>query len=204
MFVGRKGQLLGVFKIGDELKENAAEVLRVIREGGVEVVIATGDGSLASDRIAAELGVTEVHRGMTPIEKLELIKSKRAEGGLVAMAGDGINDAPALAQATVGIAMGDGTDIAIESADVVVIGGDLNGIRRALTLSRATMSNIRAGLLFAFVYNVALIPIAAGVFFPLTGIVFSPAYATIAMSLSSVSVILNALRLTEVERVIEL
>ena len=195
VFVGRKGQLLGVFKIGDELKENAAEVLRVIREGGVEVVIATGDGSLASDRIAAELGVTEVHRGMTPIEKLELIKSKRAEGGLVAMAGDGINDAPALAQATVGIAMGDGTDIAIESADVVVIGGDLNGIRRALTLSRATMSNIRAGLLFAFVYNVALIPIAAGVFFPLTGIVFSPAYATIAMSLSSVSVILNALRL---------
>ena len=152
-----------------------------------------------AERVAAKLGITEVRAEVLPSQKLEIIKTLQKVGDKVAMAGDGINDAPALAQADVGIAMGSGTDIAMESADITLLKGDLRGIARARNLSRASMRNIRQNLLFAFLYNLLGVPIAAGIFYPFTGLLLSPMIASAAMTFSSVSVIANALRLRSVK-----
>jgi Cu+-exporting ATPase len=159
----------------------------------------TGDNQITANAVAGKLEIDQVHAEILPEQKAELIKKLQAEGHIVAMAGDGINDAPALAQAHVGIAMGTGTDVAIESAGITVVKGDLRGIVRARRLSRATMRNIRQNLFFAFFYNTAGVPIAAGVLFPFFGILLSPMIAAAAMSFSSVSVITNSLRLKRVE-----
>jgi Cu+-exporting ATPase len=159
----------------------------------------TGDNQITANAVARKLGLEHVYAGVLPEEKAEIIKELQAKGHIVAMAGDGINDAPALAQAHVGIAMGTGTDVAIESAGITLVKGDLRGIVRARHLSRATMRNIRQNLFFAFIYNTAGVPIAAGVLFPFFGILLSPMLAAAAMSFSSVSVITNSLRLKRVE-----
>jgi len=166
-----------------------------LREDGVRVVMLTGDHKTTAQAVATRLGLDEVHAEVQPAQKAELVAKLQAEGRIVAMAGDGVNDAPALALAQVGIAMGTGTDIAMQSAGVTLVRGDLRGIARARRLSRATVRNIRQNLFFAFVYNLLGVPIAAGVLYPSFGMLLSPMIAAAAMSLSSVSVIANALRL---------
>jgi len=195
MFVAVDGQLAGLAGVADPIKASTREALRLLREDGVRVVMVTGDSRATADAVARELGIEEVHAEVPPDRKGEIVRELQAAGRVVAMAGDGINDAPALALANVGIAMGTGTDVAIESASVTLVRGDLRGIVRARRLSRATMRNIRQNLFFAFLYNSLGVPIAAGVLYPVFGLLLSPILASAAMTFSSVSVIANALRL---------
>jgi Cu+-exporting ATPase len=185
----------GLIAVADPVKASTPEALRSLREAGVRVVMLTGDGRTTASAVAAQLGIEEVLAEVLPEQKSEAVKRLQAEGRIVAMAGDGINDAPALAQAHVGIAMGTGTDVAMESADVTLVKGDLRGIARARRLSQATLRNIRQNLFFAFVYNALGVPLAAGVLYPVSGLLLSPMVASAAMTVSSVSVIANALRL---------
>jgi Cu+-exporting ATPase len=195
VFVAIDGKPAGVLGVADPIKESTPEALRSLHDEGLRVVMLTGDGRTNAEAVARSIGLDEVRAEVLPAEKGAEVKRLQDEGHIVAMAGDGINDAPALAQAQVGIAMGTGTDVAMESAGVTLVKGDLRGIARARKLSRATMRNIRENLLFAFLYNALGIPIAAGVLYPVSGILLSPMIASAAMTLSSVSVILNALRL---------
>jgi len=195
VFVAIDGKLLGLLAVADPIKEHAAEAVRALHEAGLRIVMATGDNMETAQAVAKALGIDEVHAELMPQDKTELVR-KMAEGeAVVAMAGDGINDAPALAAADVGIAMGTGADVSIESAGLTLLRGDLGAIVRAVHLARATMRNIRQNLVFAFGYNALGVPIAAGLLYPVFGILLSPMIAAAAMSLSSVSVITNALRL---------
>jgi Cu+-exporting ATPase len=195
MFVVIDGRAAGTIGVADPVKESTAEAIRALHEEGLQVVMLTGDNPVTANAVARKLGIDRVTAEVLPEQKAEIVKKLQAEGRVVAMAGDGINDAPALAQAQVGIAMGTGTDVAMESAGVTLLKGDLRGIVRARRLSRATMRNIRQNLFFAFVYNSIGVPIAAGVLYPFFGLLLSPMIAAAAMSFSSVSVITNALRL---------
>jgi len=198
MFVAIDGRAAGLLGVADPIKETTLEAIRALHAEGLRIVMLTGDSRTTAQAVAKHLGIDEVVAEVLPDQKAEVIKRFQAEGRRVAMAGDGINDAPALAQAHVGIAMGTGTDVAMESAGVTLVKGDLMGIVRARRLSRATMSNIRQNLFFAFVYNALGVPVAAGVLYPFFGLLLSPVLAAAAMSLSSVSVIGNALRLRNV------
>ena len=198
MFVAVDGQLAGLLGVADPIKASTAEALKMLQDDGVRIVVLTGDNRVTAQAVAKKLGIDEVEAEVLPDQKASVVKRLQAQGRIVAMAGDGINDAPALAQAQVGIAMGPGTDVAMESAGVTLVKGDLRGIAKARRLSRATMGNIRQNLFFAFFYNVLGIPIAAGVLYPVFGLLLSPIIASAAMSFSSVSVILNALRLRKV------
>ena len=195
IFVGVDEQVAGIIAIADPVKDTTPAALEALRAEGIEVVMLTGDNRVTAEAVARRLGIDRVEAEVLPDHKSDIVKRLRAEGRVVAMAGDGVNDAPALAAADVGIAMGTGTDVAIESAGITLLKGDLTGIVRARKLSQATMSNIRQNLVFAFIYNVAGIPIAAGVLYPAFGWLLSPMIAAAAMALSSVSVITNALRL---------
>ena len=195
IFVAVDGALAGILAIADPVKATTPEAIKALRTMGVRVVMLTGDNRTTADAVARKLGIEDVEAEVLPEDKSKVVSRLRGEGRVVAMAGDGVNDAPALAAADVGIAMGTGTDVAIESAGVTLLSGDLRGIVRARRLSQATMGNIRQNLFFAFVYNAAGVPIAAGVLYPLTGLLLSPIIAAAAMALSSVSVIGNALRL---------
>jgi Cu+-exporting ATPase len=199
MFVAVDGQLAALAGVADPIKPSTREALRLLRHDGVRVVMVTGDSRATAEAVARDLGIAEVHAEVPPDRKGEIVRELQAAGRVVAMAGDGINDAPALALANVGIAMGTGTDVAIESASVTLVRGDLRGIVRARRLSRATMRNIRQNLFFAFLYNTLGVPIAAGVLYPVFGLLLSPIVASAAMTFSSVSVIANALRLRRVE-----
>jgi Cu+-exporting ATPase len=199
IFMAVDGQVSGIFGIADPVKATTAEALAGLRAQGVRVVMLTGDNRVTAQAVARRLGIDEVEADVLPDRKSAVVARLKAEGRIVAMAGDGVNDAPALAAADVGIAMGSGTDVAIESAGVTLLKGDLMGIVRARHLSRATMSNIRQNLFFAFIYNAAGVPIAAGLLYPMFGILLSPIIAAAAMSLSSVSVVGNALRLNGVK-----
>ena len=199
MFAAIDGQQAGILAVADPIKENTPEAIRMLHQEGVRIVLLTGDSRVTAEAVARELDITEVIAEVLPDQKSEVIKRLRKEGRLVAMAGDGINDALALAEADVGIAMGSGTDVAMESAGVTLIKGDLRGIAKARRLSRATMRNIRQNLFFAFVYNAIGIPIAAGVLYPVFGLLLNPMIASAAMSFSSVSVVGNALRLRKVK-----
>jgi Cu+-exporting ATPase len=198
MFVAVAGQLAGLIGVADPIKESTHEAVDLLHGSGVELVMLTGDSRTTAEAVAKKLGIDRVEAEVLPEQKAEVIKKLQAEGKKVAMAGDGINDAPALAQADVGIAMGTGTDVAIESASITLIKGDLRGIAKSRLLSRKTMRNIRQNLFFAFVYNAAGVPIAAGVLYPLFGVLLSPMIAAAAMTFSSVSVIGNALRLRQI------
>lgn len=195
MFVAADGKLCGLLAVSDPIKETTPQAIRELHEEGLRVVMLTGDNRVTAEAVAAKLGIDQVVAEVLPDEKAAAVKKFQTEGKIVAMAGDGINDAPALAQAQVGIAMGTGTDVAMESAGVTLVKGDLIGIVRARKLSRATMANIKQNLFFAFVYNSFGVPVAAGVLYPFLGLMLSPMIAAAAMSLSSVSVVSNALRL---------
>jgi len=195
IFIGVDGSVAGIFAIADPVKETTPEAVEALHAAGIEVVMLTGDNRVTAEAVARTLGIDRVEAEVLPDHKADVVQRLRAEGRVVAMAGDGVNDAPALAAADVGLAMGTGTDVAIESAGVTLLNGDLTGIVRARQLSGKTMSNIRQNLVFAFMYNVAGIPIAAGVLYPVLGLLLSPMIAAAAMALSSVSVITNALRL---------
>ncbi|MCC4253318.1 MAG: heavy metal translocating P-type ATPase [Pseudomonadota bacterium] len=195
MFVAFDGQPAGLLAVADPIKPTSASAIAALHQRGIRVVMLTGDSRATAEAVAREMGIDEVHANVSPEDKHRRIEELKAEGRRVAMAGDGINDAPALAAADVGIAMGTGTDVAIESAGVTLVRGDLTGVVQAIVLSRATMRNIRQNLFFAFAYNTLGIPVAAGVLFPFTGLLLNPMIAAAAMSLSSVSVIGNALRL---------
>jgi len=199
MLLAVDGKAAGLIGVADPIKASTLEAIRALHEEGVQVIMLTGDNRITAEAVAKKLGIDRVEADVLPDQKASIVKQLQAQGRIVAMAGDGINDAPALAQAQVGIAMGTGTDVAMESAGVTLVKGDLNGIVRALRLSRATMKNIRQNLFFAFIYNVLGIPIAAGVLYPIFGILLSPIIAAAAMSFSSVSVIGNALRLRRVQ-----
>ena len=195
MHLAADGQLLGLLAVADPVKASTPEALAVLRQAGLRVIMATGDGETTARAVGQRLGIDEVHGEVKPADKLALVERLQKEGHIVAMAGDGINDAPALARADVGIAMGTGTDVAMNSAQVTLVKGDLRGIARARLLSAATVGNMRQNLAFAFLYNALGVPIAAGVLYPSFGLVLSPIIAAAAMSLSSVSVVGNALRL---------
>ncbi|MFD2056223.1 heavy metal translocating P-type ATPase [Mesorhizobium calcicola] len=195
MFVTVGNKLAGIVAVADPVKATTAEAIRALHDSGLRIVMATGDNERTAKAIARSLGIDEVRAGLLPEQKAALVEELRTRGKGVAMAGDGVNDAPALAAADVGIAMGTGADVAVESAGITLVKGDLNGIVRARTLAQATIRNIRQNLFFAFLYNVLGVPVAAGVLYPLTGTLLSPMLAAAAMSLSSVSVIANALRL---------
>ncbi|MBK9177354.1 MAG: heavy metal translocating P-type ATPase [Flavobacteriales bacterium] len=195
IFIGIDGRVAGTFAIADAVKPTTPSALAALRAQGLRIVMLTGDDRATAEAVAAELGITEVEAGVLPERKSEVVKRLRQEGRVVAMAGDGVNDAPALAAADVGIAMGHGTDVAMESSGITLVKGDLNGLVRSRHLSKATMRNIRQNLVFAFIYNALGIPIAAGLFYPVFGTMLSPMFAAAAMALSSVSVIGNALRL---------
>ncbi|MGV8991395.1 MAG: heavy metal translocating P-type ATPase [Thiobacillus sp.] len=198
MLLGVDGRAAGLIGVADPIKSTTEEAIRLLHEEGIEIVMLTGDSRKTAEAVAAKLGIDRVQAEVLPDQKAAVIKQLQSEGRVVAMAGDGINDAPALAQAQVGIAMGTGTDVAMESAGVTLVKGDLRGIVRARKLSRATMSNIRQNLFFAFIYNALGVPVAAGVLYPVFGLLLSPMIAAAAMSFSSVSVITNALRLRRI------
>jgi Cu+-exporting ATPase len=189
------GQLAGLLVLADPIKDSTPKALQSLRELGIRVIMLTGDNERTARHVASKLGITDFAAGLKPDDKHARAKSLRVEGRKIAMAGDGINDAPALAEADVGIAMGTGTDIAMATAGVTLVKGDLRGIVRAMRLSRDVMRNIRQNLFFAFIYNVLGVPIAAGVLYPFVRVLLSPMIAAGAMSFSSVSVIANALRL---------
>jgi Cu+-exporting ATPase len=195
MFVAVDGRAAGLLGVADPIKESTPEVIGELHREGLRIVMLTGDARATAEAVAGKLGLDQVVAEVLPEQKADVVKHLQGEGRVVAMAGDGVNDAPALAQAQVGIAMGTGTDVAMESAGVTLVRGDLRGITRARRLSRATMRNIRENLFFAFVYNTLGVPIAAGALYPAFGLLLSPMIAAAAMSLSSVSVIGNALRL---------
>jgi Cu+-exporting ATPase len=195
MFVAVDNSFAGLIAVADPIKSTTPDAIRAIHDEGVRIVMLTGDTRVTAEAVAAELGIDELVADVLPDEKVAVIERLLGEGRFVAMAGDGINDAPALARAKIGIAMGTGTDVAMESSGVTLVKGDLGGIVRARRLSRATMTNIKQNLVWAFGYNALGIPIAAGVLYPLTGWLMSPMLAAAAMSLSSVSVIVNSLRL---------
>jgi Cu+-exporting ATPase len=198
IFVGVDGKAAGVIGIADPVKATTPQALAALKEAGLRIIMLTGDNRKTAEAVARKLGITDVEADVLPDRKAAVVTRLKAEGAVVAMAGDGVNDAPALAAADVGIAMGSGTDVAIESAGITLLKGDLNGIVRVRALSRATMRNIRQNLFFAFIYNAAGVPIAAGVFYPVFGLLLSPIIAAAAMAASSVSVIANALRLRSV------
>jgi Cu+-exporting ATPase len=198
MLVAVDGRLAGLLGVADPVKESAPDAIRRLHDAGLRIVMVTGDNHTTAQAVARNLGIDEVQAGVLPDQKSEVIKQIQAQGHKVAMAGDGVNDAPALAQADVGIAMGTGTDVAMESAAVTLVRGDLRALVRARKLSQATMKNIRQNLFFAFFYNAVGVPIAAGILFPFFGILLSPMIASAAMTFSSVSVIGNALRLRNV------
>jgi Cu+-exporting ATPase len=199
VFLAAGGKLAGLVAVADPIKASAKEAIDKLHALGLRIVMATGDNETTARAVAGELGIDEVHAGMRPEEKLTLIEGLQKKGAVVAMAGDGINDAPALAKADVGIAMGTGADVAMESAGLTLLKGDLRGVVRGVKLARATMRNIKQNLFFAFVYNALGVPIAAGVLYPALGILLSPMIAAAAMSLSSVSVVGNALRLRNLD-----
>ncbi len=199
MFLTINNRLAGFFAVADTIKESAKAAIADLQKQNIEVVMLTGDNRKTAEAVARKLNINKVFADVLPDEKAEIIKKLQAENKIVAMAGDGVNDAPALAQADVGIAMGTGTDVAIESADITLLKGDLNGILKARNLSKATLKNIRQNLFFAFAYNVVGVPVAAGVLFPIFGILLSPMLASAAMTFSSVSVIMNALRLRNIK-----
>jgi Cu+-exporting ATPase len=199
MFVAVDGRPAGLVGVADPIKGTTVEAIRALHGEGVKVVMLTGDNRTTAEAVARSVGIDQIEADVLPDQKAAVVKRLQARGERVAMAGDGINDAPALAQADVGIAMGTGTDVAMESAGVTLVRGDLRGLVRARRLSRATMKNIRQNLFFAFVYNVLGVPIAAGVLYPFLGLLLSPMIASAAMTFSSVSVIGNALRLRRVD-----
>jgi Cu+-exporting ATPase len=194
-FLSNSQEVLAYISIHDAIKANAHQVIQQLIDDGIEVVMATGDHEKNAQLVAKELGIQHVHGNCTPIEKLEIVKKYQAQGKIVAMAGDGINDAPALAQANVGIAMGNGTDIAKQTAQVTLVKGDIRGAADALHMAKLGVRNMKQNLAFSFVYNGLGVPVAAGIFYPLTGLLLTPMLAAVAMSLSSLSVVLNALRL---------
>jgi P-type Cu+ transporter len=199
MFIAVDSMLAGIVAVADPIKESTAQAIKELHAQGLRVIMATGDNERTAQAVAAKLGIDEVRAGVLPEAKKELIDQLRREGHKIAMAGDGVNDAPALTAADVGIAMGTGADVAMESAGITLLGGDLMGIVRARKLARATLRNIKQNLFFAFAYNALGVPIAAGLLYPITGLLLSPMIAAAAMSLSSVSVITNALRLRRVD-----
>jgi Cu+-exporting ATPase len=188
-------QLAGLIGVADPIRPTTPEAIRLLRAQGLRLVMLTGDNRSTAAAVAAQLGLTEIVAGVLPLQKGEVIQTLQAEGRIVVMAGDGVNDAPALAQADVGIALGSGTDVAIASAGVTLVQGDLRGIARARRLSRAAVLNIRQNLWLAFAYNGLAVPVTAGALYPHFGVVISPIWASAAMSLSSLSVVTNALRL---------
>jgi Cu+-exporting ATPase len=195
MLVAIDGKPAGLVGVSDPIKKSTPEALNSLKETGIKVVMITGDNKVTAEAVAKKLGIDQVYADVLPQDKVAIVKSLQSERHIVAMAGDGVNDAPALAQANVGIAMGTGTDVAMQSADITLVKGDLRGIVRAIRLSKAVMMNIRQNLFFAFIYNTAGVPIAAGILYPFTGMLLSPVIAAAAMSFSSVSVIGNSLRL---------
>jgi Cu+-exporting ATPase len=198
VWVSVDGHAIGVLGIADPIKDTTRNAVTELHQMGLKIIMVTGDNQRTSESVARELGIDDFRAEVMPQEKIDIVKKLRSEGAIVAMAGDGINDAPALAAAHVGIAMGTGTDVAIESAGVTLVKGDLMGIAKAIHVSRAVMRNIRQNLFFAFIYNALGVPIAAGALYPLFGILLSPMIAGAAMSFSSVSVIGNALRLRSI------
>ena len=198
LFAAVDGKVAGLLAVADPIKESTAEAIAMLHELGVKLVMATGDNRRTAEAVARKLGLDEFEAEVEPADKIKKVNALKKGGQVVAMAGDGVNDAPALAASDVGIAMGTGTDVAMESAGITLIKGDLRGIAKAIRLSRATMRNIRQNLFFAFVYNALGVPVAAGVLYPFFGVLLSPMIAGAAMSLSSVSVITNALRLRKV------
>jgi Cu+-exporting ATPase len=199
VWVAVDGKAVGIIGIADPIKETTPAAIRALHDMGLKVIMATGDNRKTAEAVARELGIDEVQAELTPQAKHELVKKLKAEGKIVAMAGDGINDAPALAEAHVGIAMGTGTDVAIQSAGITLVKGDLQGIAKALALSRGVMKNIRQNLFFAFVYNALGVPVAAGILYPVAHLLLNPMIAGAAMSFSSLSVVSNALRLRKVK-----
>ncbi len=199
MLLAMDGKAAGLIGVADPIKDSTLDAIRALHEEGVQIIMLTGDNRITAEAVARKLGIDQIEADVLPEQKASIVKKLQAQGRIVAMAGDGINDAPALAQAQVGIAMGTGTDVAMESAGITLVKGDLRGIARAVRLSRATMRNIRQNLFFAFIYNVLGIPIAAGVLYPFFGLLLSPIIAAAAMSFSSVSVIMNALRLNRIK-----
>jgi Cu+-exporting ATPase len=198
IFVAIAGRAAGIITVSDPIKKSTPGAVRELKRLGLNLIMLTGDNERTAGAVARKLGLDQVEAGVAPKDKHQRIEGLQREGAIVAMAGDGINDAPALVAADVGIAMGTGTDVAMESAGITLVKGDLNGVVTAIHLSRAVMRNIRQNLFFAFFYNAMGIPIAAGVLYPFFGILLSPIIAGAAMSLSSVSVIGNALRLQRV------
>jgi Cu+-exporting ATPase len=195
VFAAVDGKVVAGFTVADPIKETTPEAVEALHAEGIRIVMLSGDSRVNAERVAKELGIDEVIAEVLPEQKVEKVKALQAEGRFVAMAGDGINDAPALAEANVGIAMGTGTDVAIESAGVTLVKGDLRAIVKAIRLSRATMRNVKQNLFFAFFYNAIGVPVAAGVLYPFFGLLLSPIFAGAAMAMSSVSVVSNALRL---------
>ena len=192
-------EMVGLIGVADPIKKSTPEAIQLLHKEGVKIVMLTGDNRTTAEAVAKKLGIDEIQAEVLPEQKGEVVKRLQAEGKMVAMAGDGINDAPALAQAHVGIAMGTGTDVAMESAGITLVKGDLRGIANARRLSHGTMRNIRQNLFFAFFYNILGIPIAAGALYPFFGLLLSPIIASAAMTFSSVSVITNALRLNKLQ-----
>jgi Cu+-exporting ATPase len=195
MFAAVDGHVAAVIGVADPIKDTTPEAVQALKSQGVRIVMLSGDSRATAEAVGRQLGIDEVIGEVLPEQKVEKVKALQAGGRFVAMAGDGINDAPALAQAQVGIAMGTGTDVAIESAGVTLVKGDLRGIAKAIRLSHATMRNVKQNLFFAFVYNALGVPVAAGVLYPVFGLLLSPIFAGAAMAMSSVSVVTNALRL---------
>src|SRR5690606_39845340 len=195
MYLAVGGKLAGLLAVSDPIKETTPEAVEALKAAGIGIIMATGDGVCTARAVAERLGIDEIFGEVTPSDKLDLVNKLQSEGRIVAMAGDGINDAPALAKANVGIAMGTGTDVAMNSAQVTLVKGDLRGISTARFLSEKTVTNMKQNLGFAFIYNALGVPLGAGVLYPFAGLLLSPMFAALAMSLSSASVVFNALRL---------